>query len=138
MRFLIMLLPWLELFTLIQLGIKTSALTALAYVLFTVLLGMAILQRQGRGMFERLRQSQEGRLVGPQLLLDDMALGLAGMLLMIPGLISDVAALIVVIGPLRRRIATWILGRQPEPYAPDRDPAGQVTIEGNYRRVDEE
>ena len=42
MRIFIMLLPWLELFTLIQLGIKTSALTALAYVLFTVLLGMAV------------------------------------------------------------------------------------------------
>ncbi len=138
MRIFIMLLPWLELFTLIELGIKTSALAAIGYVLFTLLLGMAILQRQGRGMFERLRQSQEGRLVGPQLLLDDMALGLAGILLMIPGLISDFAALVVVIGPLRRRLATWILGRQPEPYAPERDPASQVTIEGNYRRIDEE
>ena len=55
MRLLIMLLPWLELFTLIELGIHTSALAALGYVLFTLLLGMAILQRQGQGMFERLR-----------------------------------------------------------------------------------
>ena len=138
MRLFIVLLPWLELFTLIQLGIQTSALAALGYVLFTLLLGMAILQRQGQGMFERLRQSQEGRLVGPQLLLDDMALGLAGILLMIPGLISDFAALIVVIGPLRRRLASWLLGPQPEAYAPERDPAGNVTIEGQYRRVDDE
>lgn len=138
MRLLIMLLPWLELFTLIELGIHTSALAALGYVLFTLLLGMAILQRQGQGMFERLRQSQEGRVVGPQLLLDDMYLGLAGILLMIPGLISDFAALIVIIGPLRRRLASWILGPQPEPYAPERDPGGHVTIEGQYRRVDDE
>ena len=137
MRLFLFLLPWLELFTLIELGIKTSALTALGYVLFTVLLGMAILQRQGRDMFERLRQSQQGRLVGPQLLLDDMALGLAGILLMFPGMISDVAALVVVIGPLRRRLASWILGPQAEPYAPERDPDGQVTIEGQYRRVDD-
>ena len=81
MRFFIMLLPWLELFTLIQLGVQTSALTALAYVLGTVFIGMAMLQRQGRGMFERLRQAQEGRIMGPQLLLDDMAMGLAGLLL---------------------------------------------------------
>lgn len=138
MRLFFFLLPWLELFTLIKLGIETSALTAMGYVLFTLVLGMAILQRQGQGMFERLRQSQEGRLVGPQLLLDDMALGLAGLLLMIPGLISDFAALIVVIGPLRRRLATWILGPQPEPYAPDRDPEGQVPIEGQFRRVDDD
>ena len=138
MRLFIFLLPWLELFTLIELGIKTSALTALGYVLFTGVLGMAILQRQGQGMFERLRQSQQGRLVGPQLLLDDMALGLAGVLLMIPGMISDLAALIVVIGPLRRRLARWILGPQAEPYAPERDPAGEVTIEGQFRRLDDE
>ena len=138
MRFFIMLLPWLELFTLIQLGIETSALTVLGYVMFTVFLGMAILQRQGQGMFERLRESQQGKLVGPQLLLDDMALGLAGVLLMIPGLISDFAALIVVIGPLRRRVAVWLMGPQPEPYVPERDPEAQVTIEGQYSRVDEE
>jgi UPF0716 protein FxsA len=138
MRLLILLLPWLELFTLIELGIKTSALFALGYVLFTLLLGMAILQRQGQGMFERLRQSQQGRLVGPQLLLDDMALGLAGILLMVPGLLSDFAALIVVIGPLRRRLAAWIFGSQPEPYAPERDADGHVTIDGQYRRVDDD
>jgi len=138
MRLLIILLPWLELFTLIQLGIKTSALFALGYVLLTLLLGVAILQRQGRGMFERLRQSQQGRLVGPQLLLDDMALGLAGVLLMIPGMISDLAALVVIIGPLRRRLATWIFGARPEPYAPERDVADHVTIEGQYRRVDDD
>ena len=138
MRFFIMLLPWLELFTLIQLGIETSALAVLGYVMVTLFLGMAILRRQGQGMFERLRASQQGKLVGPQLLLDDMALGLAGVLLMIPGLISDFAALIVVIGPLRRRLAVWIMGPQPEPYVPERDPQAQVTIEGQYRRVDEE
>ena len=138
MRLLIILLPWLELFSLIELGIRTSALFALGYVLLTLVLGMAILQRQGQGMFERLRQSQQGHLVGPGLLLDDMAVGLAGVLLMIPGMISDVAALIVVIGPLRRRLAGWLIGPRPEPYAPERDAANHVTIEGQYRRVDDE
>jgi UPF0716 protein FxsA len=138
MRLFIMLLPWLELFTLIQLGVKTSALTALAYVFATFFLGMAVLQRQGQGMFERLRQSQEGRIIGPQLLLDDMAMGLAGLLLMIPGVITDFAALIVVIGPLRRRLASWIVGPQPEPYAPERDSESQVVLEGQFRRVDDD
>jgi len=138
MRLLIILLPWLELFSLIQLGIKTSALFALGYVLLTLLLGIALLQRQGQGMVERLRQSQQGQLVGPRLLLDDMALGLAGVLLMIPGMVSDVAALIVVIGPLRRRLAGRLFGPRPEPYAPERDAANHVTIEGQYRRLDDD
>ena len=138
MRFFLMLLPWLELFTLIELGIETSALTALAYVLFTIVLGVAVLQRQGRGMFERLRQSQEGRVIGPQLLLDDMAMGLAGLLLIVPGMITDLFALIVVIGPLRRRLAKWLMGPQPEPYVPDQDRQPHVTLEGQFRRLDDE
>lgn len=138
MRFLFMLLPWLELFTLIQLGIETSALTALAWVFGTLFLGIIILQRQGQGMFERLRETQEGRILGPELLLDDMAMGLAGLLLIIPGLITDTAAVIVMIGPLRRRLARWLLGPQPEPYAPEKDEGEHITIEGSYRRVDDE
>ena len=138
MRFAIMLLPWLELLTLIELGILTSALTALAYVFVTVVLGVAILRRQGRGMFERLRQAQDGRIIGPELLLDDMALGFAGLLLIFPGMISDLAAIIVVIGPLRRRVASAIMGPQPEVYSPERDSGGHETIEGVYRQVDDE
>ena len=88
MRLFLALLPWLELFTLIQLGIETSALSAIGYVLATLAVGVIVLQRQGQGMFERLRESQEGRIMGPQLLLDDMAMGLAGLLLIIPGMIT--------------------------------------------------
>lgn len=136
MRFFIMLLPWLELFTLIQLGVETSALTALLYVLGTFMLGVAVLQRQGQGMFERLRQTQEGRIIGPRMLVDDMAMGLAGLLLIVPGLITDVAALVVIIGPLRRRLVGWLGGPEPEPYMPERDSTSHVTIDGDYTQVD--
>lgn len=137
MRFLILLLPWLELFTLIQLGIETSALTALGYVLLTFLLGGWLLRRQGMDVFQRLREAQQGVVPGPQLLLDDMAVGLAGLLLMFPGLLSDVAALVVMIGPLRRRLMRLFSGPQPEVYRPEQDSAGPTTLEGDYRRVDE-
>jgi UPF0716 protein FxsA len=137
MRFAIMILPWLELFTLIELGVKTSALTALAYVFATLLLGIAILQRQGRGMFERLRQGQDGRTFGPELLLDDMAMGFAGLLLMIPGMITDLLALIVMVGPLRRRVARMVFGSQPEVYVPKRDTSSGETIEGVFRHLDD-
>lgn len=139
MRLFIMLLPWLELFTLIQLGIETSAMTAIGYVLLTFALGVMVLRRQGLGMFERLRDAQEGRILGPQLLLDDMAMGLAGLLLIFPGMISDFAALIVAIGPLRRRLVQAVGGPQPEPYAPQRDRESDihVTIEGEFTNIDD-
>ena len=137
MRFIILLLPWLELFTLIQLGIKTSALTAIAYVFVTLVLGVLVLRRQGMQMFQRLRDVQHGKVLGSQLLVDDMAMGLAGMLLMFPGMISDAAALVVMIGPLRRRLVTLLGGPQVEPYAPQRDVDVDTTIEGQFTRIDE-
>jgi len=138
MRFVFLLLPWLELFTLIELGIRTSALTAIGYVLLTAAIGLGILRRQGRGMFERLRAGQDGRIVGPQLLIDDMSLGLAGLLLVFPGMITDFAALLVMIGPVRRRLRRTLSGPQPEVYAPERDAGGRATIEGDFRRLDDE
>jgi UPF0716 protein FxsA len=138
MRVAILLLPWLELFTLIELGIKTSALTAIAYVFVTLFMGLAILRRQGRGMFERLRQSQEGRILGPELFLDDMAVGFAGLLLMVPGMITDFFALIVMVGPLRRRLARTILGPQTVVRSSQRNAGPHETIEGDYRHVTDE
>ena len=133
MRLIILLLPWLELFTLIQLGVETSALTALGYVLLTAVAGMWLLRRQGEGMFQRLREAQQGAVLGPQLLLDDMAVGLAGLLLIVPGMISDVAALLVLVGPLQR----WLGGAQPQPFRPENEKSGPTTLEGEYRRLDE-
>ena len=47
MRLLIFAYPWLELLSLIQLGVETSALTAIAWVMVMMLLGGALLRRVG-------------------------------------------------------------------------------------------
>ncbi|CAA0097096.1 Uncharacterised protein [Halioglobus japonicus] len=139
MRFVIMLLPWLELLTLIELGIKTSALTAIAYVFVTLFLGLAILRRQGKDMIERLRQQgQSGQIIGPELFLDDMAMGFAGLLLIFPGMITDFMALIVMVGPLRRRLARAVFGPQATVHRSGPSGESHETIEGVYRRVDDD
>jgi len=145
MRLLILLLPWLELFTLIKLGTEVGAFQALLYVLATLVAGIVVLRLQGRDMFRRLRAAQEGRVFGPQIMVDDMAMGLAGLLLIVPGLITDALALLVLFGPMRRRLAQWLFGA-PSPGAgarrsggvdPGPAPSEQTTIEGDYQRVDE-
>ncbi|AQA18293.1 hypothetical protein BST95_08685 [Halioglobus japonicus] len=138
MRLFFLLLPWLELFTLIQLGIETSALTAIFYVLATLVLGMAILRRQGMQLFQQLREAQQGAVLGPRLLVDDMAMGLAGILIAVPGILTDIAALVVMIGPLRRRVARFFGAPEPEPYRPQYDQSADSVIEGQFRRVDDD
>lgn len=137
MRIFIMILPWIELFTLIQLGIKTSAFTALAYVLATALVGLMMLQRQGRSLFEKFRQGRGGMFPGPELPLDELGVAFAGLLLLFPGMITDGIAVLVMIGPLRRRIFRAF--RRPPSVDASRsgDWAQRETIEGEYRRLDE-
>ena len=105
--------------------------------------GLALLRLQGRDLFNRLREAQEGRLFGPQIFVDDMAVGLAALLLMVPGLITDTLALLVLIGPLRRRLSRWLFGApaDEDPYGPGhtaRDWRHDATIEGDYTRVDDD
>ena len=138
MRFLILLLPWLELFTLIQLGVATSAVTALFYVLVTLVLGLAILRRQGAAMLQRMQDNQGVSFLGPELLLDEMAMGFAGLLLVFPGLITDAVAVIVLVGPLRRRLVRAFKGPEPEPFVHGREAHYHETIEGTFRRIDED
>jgi len=142
MRFFFLLLPWLELFTLIQLGVRTSAITALAYVLLTVVIGVLLLQRQGRGLFDRLRRAQEGQSMNPQLLFDDMALGLAGLLLIIPGLITDSAALLVGLGALYRRLLRGHKEPDSGPQSPGQSgphrPDEPDVIEGSFERLEDD
>lgn len=142
MRWLILLYPWLELWTLIELGIATSALGALAWVLLTCVLGISLLRGAGRASVSQLREAQAGGLLRQQLLMDEMSTAFAALLFLIPGLISDFMAVVVLIGPLRRRL---MAGLSPASTAgatrPDRDdqpPTSKkpVTLEGDYERLD--
>lgn len=104
MRILFLAYPWLELLSLIQLGINTSALIALGYVLLTVLAGMTLLRAVGATAVNRLREAQRSGLLQQHMFVDDLAVAVAALLLLIPGLLSDFFALVVLIGPLRRAL----------------------------------
>lgn len=137
MRMFIMILPWLELFTLIQLGIKTSALTALAYVFVAATVGLMLLRHQGRALFEKLRQGRSGMFSEPELPLDELGVAVAGLLFLFPGMITDAIAVFVLIGPLRRRILRAFRRSQGVEVPRSGEWGQHETIEGEYRRLDE-
>ena len=95
MRWLLFLYPWLELFSLIQLGAETSVLFAMTWVLAMIFAGVLLLRRVGMASINRLRAAQQGRMLPQQLLLDDMVGAIAAVLLIIPGLLSDALAVMV-------------------------------------------
>lgn len=128
MRWFLLLLPWIELFTLIWLGEQIGALTAVAYVFVTGFLGLSIVRLQGMEILARLRSAQ-GQLIVDQWLTAEFAVGLAGLLLLIPGLLTDALALLVFIAVLRRR-----LGFRRAWFAPPRRGSARPGARGSRAR----
>lgn len=139
MPWIFLLLPWVELWTLIELGSRTSALTALAYVLLTLVLGMSLIRRQGVSVLRQLQQQGGGSFIGPQLLMDDLALVSCGLLLAVPGLVTDVLAVLFLIGPLRRRLLGSRIEVINTGFQSSAAPSGEekVTLEGEFKRLDD-
>lgn len=111
MRLLLLFYPWLELLSLIQLGIETRAIVPLLWVLVMFMLGAALLKRVGTASVLRLREAQQSGVLQQSLFVDDLAVAVAALLFMIPGLLSDFFAVVVLIGPLRRLLARFFLGK---------------------------
>ena len=141
MRWFFILLPWVELFTLIRLGGQIGAFQTLLYVFVTFVLGVTIIRWQGMEVLTRLRDAQEGWVIPSQLLVDDLALGLAGLLLAIPGLVTDTLAILVLIGPVLRRLFGSASPRVPPRRGQgprDGSSRSEAPLEGEFRRIDDD
>ena len=148
MRLLLLLYPWLELLSLIQLGVETSVLFVMLWVIGMFLMGTALLRHVGMASLERLRESQRSGVLQQTFLVDDLAVCIAAVLLMIPGLLSDFFALVVLVGPLRRGLARTLFGASKPSDGPGmsagnvnadgfkhRENPSPVTLEGDFRDV---
>lgn len=147
---LFILCPLLELWLLVKVGAAIGALPVVALVILSAVLGIAVLRNAG-GQTISLAQLRLRQRVSPMpALVDGFLLTLAGILLVLPGLLSDAAAVLLLIGPIRRLVSSrW--GRpamagayradmEPEPGSARVDGPGHgrpdqpVVIDGEYRR----
>ena len=101
MRWVVFLYPWLELWSLLALGSRTSAGVALLWVLGAGVLGVMMIRVAGAQTLGQLRTAQQSGSLQAQLLQDNVALAIVGLLLLIPGMVSDVLAVLLLIRPLR-------------------------------------
>jgi UPF0716 protein FxsA len=135
--------PLIELVVLIKVGQLIGLWPTLFIVVGTGIAGTAILYHQGFLAFRRALESiDRGELpIAP--VADSALLLLAGTLLVTPGLISDTAAMLLLVPPIRRSVARWMFGqlavaRQPPRRGPHaRQDRGGPIIEGEFERIEE-
>lgn len=133
--------PLVELAVLIKLGEVIGFWPTIGLLFATAVLGFAIIRDQGASMVGRLFANlQEGRFP-LESAIDSYVLIIAGFLLVAPGVISDVIALLLLIPPLRRWGIRWVTSdfvpRVATPRGRPRKPARPIVIEGTYERVED-
>ena len=107
----LVLYPILEIAVLIKVGQTIGLWPTLALVIGAAILGGVLLRNEGLGAVRRMAGSvQQGQLPGRDIA-DVMMLGLAAMLLVLPGLVSDVVALALLLPPVRHAIYGWLARR---------------------------
>lgn len=138
----LVLLPLAEIYVMIKVGGLIGAIPTIALIVFTAVLGSLLMRYQGLSTLARVRSCMERGEAPAGPLLEGLVLLIGGLLLLLPGFITDVIGLLALIPPLRRwgvrRFLRGALARSIPPHPPGQGgsgpPGGHHTIEGEYRR----
>lgn len=151
MGFLILLillgLPVVEIWLMIRIGQDIGALPTIALILGTAGLGMALFRIQGMATLARVQEHLDRGEAPVGELLSGLGLLAAGLLLFIPGFLTDALGLILFIPPVRRLIVgaglawamsrgttrIWTVGGRSR-HGPRR-PGGGPVIDGDFEDV---
>ena len=132
---LLIALPLIEVYLLIEVGSVIGALPTIALAILTAVLGTALVRHQGFGILRRVQESMARNEVPALELLDGALLLIAGLFLLLPGFLTDCAGLLLLIPPLRRFLIRRYVRLVP---VHPQSPGGPDIIEGEFRRVERE
>jgi len=105
---LFLLVPLAELAILVLIGREVGIVPTLGLVVVTALAGSWLLKREGAGVFRRIQsQLAAGKLPGRELM-DGAIVLVAGVLLLTPGVLTDVFGLIGLLPPTRAVVRRYL------------------------------
>ncbi len=130
--------PLAELYLMIQVGTQIGALATVGLCLFTAALGGILVRWQGLGVVLRVRALlDQGELPAVEVL-EGALLLVTGVLLLLPGFITDTLGFIVLVPRVRRRLIIAFLQRRGviRPVAGGGTPQRRRIIDADCRRED--
>lgn len=137
-------LPMVEIYVLIQVGHQIGALWTIALLIAVAALGSALLRLQGLATLANVRAALARGELPTEAILEGLVLLVAGVLMVTPGFVTDIAGLLCLLPPLRRAIARALgaglmmrVQRAPGRRAPGSNGGAgapsQEVLEGDYR-----
>ena len=102
------IIPVVEIYLLIQIGTIFGALTSISLVIVTGFLGAYLARIQGLQTLFRIQKSlREGQMPSGELL-DAVLIGIAGLVLLTPGFLTDAFGFFLLIPNTRTAIKQWV------------------------------
>ncbi|ASS74517.1 membrane protein FxsA [Tumebacillus algifaecis] len=98
---LIIVVPALEIFTMIQVGQVIGGWQTFLLIIGTSVLGAYLLKVQGRSTWRQINRDMEMRVLPGDSLLDGACVVVGGTLLLVPGFLSDIVGLLMLLPGLR-------------------------------------
>ncbi len=136
---LLLLLPLVEIAGFILMGKRLGVGGTLGMIVLTGVVGVMIVRWQGLGVVARAQGAMAENRMPVREVFEGVCLAAAGILLIIPGFLTDAVGFVLLIPPVRR----WLYARAAPTVAADnmahgdRPPPEQIIIEGDYSVTDE-
>lgn len=103
---LFLVVPFVELFVLIQVGQAIGALPTIAILVVISIAGAWLVKREGLGLLRRAQSEvRAGRVPGRELV-DGVLVLVAGALLLSPGFVTDIVGTLLLLPPVRSAVRT--------------------------------
>ncbi len=133
-------IPLVELYLLIEVGAGIGAVPTIGLTLATALLGGVLVRLQGFSTALRVRQGLERGEVPAVEMLEGLVLLISGILLLLPGFVTDAVGFLFLVPPVRRAALVASLRRMRVVTTTQAGPGGrgEGVIEGEWRRETEE
>jgi UPF0716 protein FxsA len=104
-------LPLLELYILIKIGSHLGAFLTIALIIFTGILGLLLARLEGLRTLRQIRQNLSQGIVPAEEMVDSVLIFVGGILFVVPGVITDIAALVLLIPFSRTIFKRWLRRR---------------------------
>lgn len=104
-------LPLLELYILIKIGGYLGAFLTIALIIFTGIVGLLLARLEGLRTLRQIRQNLSQGIVPAEEMVDSVLIFVGGILFVVPGVITDIAALVLLIPFTRTIFKRWLRRR---------------------------
>ena len=133
--FLFILLPFIEIYTLIIIGNYIGAFNAILLIITTGIIGLYLLRNQGLRTLINLRSNPKGFEPTPDNILKTLFTPIGGFFLLIPGFITDLFGLLILL-PLTRILIIGLVFNAlgPPRHNQTHNKSKDDWIEGEYKK----